>query len=87
MAAEAEWKKTFEAWKKANPELSVRFDATQHRKMPKDLEELLWNVEIKSPIAGIYLKGPCLPYENGAQSAFRLIPKRVGAHTLGRPCR
>lgn len=50
--SEKEWNKTFEAWKKANPTLSIEFQAMIEHQIPDTLEEKLTTVEIKSPVAG-----------------------------------
>ena len=51
-AQQAEWQQTFDAWAKANPVLLKEFEAMAERRLPKDLEEKLWAVQIASPIAG-----------------------------------
>lgn len=49
---EADWKKTFEAWAKENPEKLRDFETMQQKKIPDDLEQKLKALEIKSPVAG-----------------------------------
>jgi transketolase len=49
---EEEWKDTFEAWKRANPEKSKEFQTMLENKLPSDLEARLTAIDIKSPIAG-----------------------------------
>jgi transketolase len=46
------WKKTFDAWVKANPELFVEYEKMNHQFLPEDLESKLASIAIKSPIAG-----------------------------------
>lgn len=46
------WKQTFDAWSKANPEKFKQYEAMAHKKLPEDLEKQIWNIPIKSPIAG-----------------------------------
>lgn len=49
---ESEWKRTFDAWSRANPEKFKEFDAMAHHRLPSDLEEKLKAIAITSPIAG-----------------------------------
>jgi len=49
---EQDWKKTFDAWSQANPELAAEFRAMSERKLPDNLEEIIKNITIESPIAG-----------------------------------
>jgi len=51
-AHEEEWKKTFDAWAKANPEKLKEFEAMKEKHLPDDLEEKLQKLEIKAPISG-----------------------------------
>lgn len=51
-AKEEEWKKTLEEWAKANPQLYQDFQSMSARRPPADIEKILWDLEIKSPIAG-----------------------------------
>lgn len=52
IAAEENWKKTFDAWSNANPDLFKEFEIMSHRRLPANIEEQLQNIEIKAPIAG-----------------------------------
>ena len=49
---EEEWKRTFEAWGRKNPEKLREFEAMAQRKVPADIEEKLKTLKIASPIAG-----------------------------------
>jgi transketolase len=49
---ENDWRKTFDAWAKANPEKFQEFENMAHTRLPEDLEVRLKAIEIKSPIAG-----------------------------------
>jgi transketolase len=52
IAAEEAWKRTFDAWAKANPDKLHDFEAMAHDRLPADLEQKLWEVAIASPVAG-----------------------------------
>ncbi len=52
VAKEEEWNRTLQDWATANPKLYQDFQAMSARKAPDDIEKILWEVEIKSPIAG-----------------------------------
>jgi transketolase len=85
---EEEWKKTFDAWAKVNPQLHNDFQTMSKRKAPEDIERILWEIEIKSPIAGrnashtiIQKLSEVLPYLYGGSadlscSDMTLIDKR-----------
>lgn len=49
---EAQWKSTFDAWAKENPELFKQFEMMAHQRLPDDLEEKVTAIQIKSPVAG-----------------------------------
>ena len=49
---EQEWQNTLKAWADANPDLYRDFQAMEKRELPEDIEDKLWSVEIKDPIAG-----------------------------------
>lgn len=51
-AQEGEWRRTFEAWGKANPEKLRDFETMAHDRLPEDLEQRLQAIPIPSPIAG-----------------------------------
>lgn len=57
---EMEWKATFDAWKSANPQMAADFDAMAHNKMPANLEQKLWDVALKTPLAGRTASQECL---------------------------
>lgn len=52
ISSEENWKKLFDAWGKANPELLKDFEAMAHRDMPENLEKQLQDLAIKVPTAG-----------------------------------
>lgn len=49
---EENWRQTFEAWAKENPEKLKDYQTMSRHTLPSDLEKLLWQIEIKAPIAG-----------------------------------
>lgn len=49
---EEEWDKLFKIWEKENPQKAEEFHKMVRREMPKDLEEQLIKLEMKSPLAG-----------------------------------
>lgn len=49
---EDDWKQIFDAWSKANPEKFKQYEAMAHRRLPDNLEEIIWQFPIKAPIAG-----------------------------------
>lgn len=49
---EKQWKHTFEAWSRENPGLLKEFEAMLHHALPEDLEKIMHEIEIKSPVAG-----------------------------------
>lgn len=49
---EEEWNETFRLWAKANPDLHKEFQQMHERALPANLEEILWNIDMSSPIAG-----------------------------------
>lgn len=51
-AQEEEWKSTFEAWSRANPDKFREFENMAHHRLPEDLEAKLQALQITSPIAG-----------------------------------
>lgn len=51
-ALETEWNDLYRRWAVAYPDLAREFEAMREHKIPADLEERLWKLEIKSPIAG-----------------------------------
>lgn len=51
-AQEEEWKKTFDAWGRANPARLKEFEAMHQMHIPADIEQKLQAVQIPSPIAG-----------------------------------
>ncbi len=52
VSAEDDWKKLFDQWGKANPDLLKQFEVYAHHKVPDDLEEKLKALTIKAPVAG-----------------------------------
>lgn len=72
---EDQWKKTFEAWSKANPEKRKEFDLMAKHALPEDLEKKLWELPIKGPVAGrkasqdvLNLLADLLPYLIGGSA-------------------
>lgn len=51
-AAEEAWKRTFDAWAKANPDKLRDFETMAYHRLPTDLEQKLWEIAIASPVAG-----------------------------------
>lgn len=49
---EDKWKQTFEAWARENPEKLKEYETMYHNKLPHDLEQRLWDIQIKTPISG-----------------------------------
>jgi len=47
-----EWQVLFRKWSKANPELLKDFNLMKEKVIPADLEERLWNIEMKPSLAG-----------------------------------
>lgn len=52
VASEEEWRKLFDAWGKANPEMLKQFETMAHRVIPENLEQQLQDLAIKVPTAG-----------------------------------
>ncbi|MBI5272507.1 MAG: transketolase [Chlamydiia bacterium] len=52
MALEVEWNDLFRRFSKTHPELAETFHKMQTHFLPPDLEETLWHLDIKVPIAG-----------------------------------
>lgn len=74
-ALEKKWRETFKVWKEKNPELFSEFEKMRIHEIPADLEEKLWNIEIKSPMAGraasqvvLNLLGEELPFLYGGSA-------------------
>lgn len=49
---EKEWQEVFDSWKIANPQLSAELAAMEQHTIPDDLEGLLDNLPLKTPMAG-----------------------------------
>ncbi|SCA62369.1 Transketolase [Chlamydiales bacterium SCGC AG-110-M15] len=75
-ANENNWKDLFHSWAASNPDLYREFDQMKTKFLPEDIEEKLWNVELKDPSAGRTasnevlnrLLGPTLPYIYGGSA-------------------
>lgn len=52
IAMQDEWKRTFDAWARENPEKFKEFETMSHHGLPADLEEKLAAFPIASPVAG-----------------------------------
>lgn len=50
-ALEAAWNESLQKWSGANPELAAEFKKMQSKELPRDLEDKLARIEIKSPMA------------------------------------
>lgn len=72
LAMEQEWRKLFEAWAKANPNLFHEFETMSSNHMPSDLEAKLDAIPIKAPIAGRKASQECL------NALADLLPQLVG---------
>ena len=51
-ALEKEWRSAFDTWAKENPDLLRVYEEMKQNYLPKDLEQRIKSIEIKSPIAG-----------------------------------
>lgn len=51
-AREGRWREQFAAWTRANGELAAQYNAMSRREVPADLEAVLKEVQIASPVAG-----------------------------------
>lgn len=49
---EEKWRQIFEAWAKENPEKFKEYEAMHGNKLPENLEQRLWQIQIKAPISG-----------------------------------
>lgn len=49
---EQNWNELFRVWSKNHPELFKEYEQMHSHYVPQDLEKTLWDLEIKSPIAG-----------------------------------
>lgn len=74
-ANEEEWRKTFDAWAKANPDNFRLFETLSHRRIPDDIEQKLDAIQIKAPIGGrkasnevIQVLGDLLPFLYGGSA-------------------
>jgi transketolase len=71
-ALEADWHDLYRRWAISYPDLAKEFQNMQSRTLPKDLEEILKQVEIKSPIAGRAASQAVL------QTLGKILPQFVG---------
>jgi len=51
-ALDLEWHELYRRWAKAHPDLAVEFEKMKSHYLPPDLEEMLRDLEIKTPVAG-----------------------------------
>ncbi len=72
---EEEWRKTFDAWGKANPDKLKEYHVMAKQEIPSDLEKKLQALEIKAPVAGrkasqdvINMLADILPYLYGGSA-------------------
>ncbi|MEZ5315519.1 MAG: transketolase [Chlamydiales bacterium] len=49
---EADWNETFRLWAKANPDLYKVWQEMVEKKLPKNLEDILWNIKVDLSISG-----------------------------------
>lgn len=70
-----EWKEKERLWLKADSERAQTYQKMQEKKLPEDLEKQLWELEIKSPVAGraashsvLKLLGEQLPFLYGGSA-------------------
>jgi len=71
-ALEAEWNALFQKWVEAYPELARDYEKMASSFLPKDLEETLRKIEIKSPIGGRSASNLVL------QTLGKLLPQLIG---------
>lgn len=60
VALQDTWRRTFEAWAKSHPDQFKTYEIMAHRTLPADLEEKLWALPIKGPVAGRKASQECL---------------------------
>lgn len=72
VALEAEWNEMFRRWAMAYPDLAAEYEKMQSYYLPKDLEETLKKLEIKTPMATRASSGICL------QTLGKLLPQLYG---------
>lgn len=75
LEAEECWRKSFDAWAKANPDMYREFEWMSSHRLPEDLEQRLKELKISAPIAGrkasqqcLTLLGSCLPQLYGGSA-------------------
>jgi transketolase len=71
-ALEAGWKEMFRKWGHEYPDLLTTYEKMQSHYLPQDLESILKNTEIKTPIASRASSGSCL------QVLGKLLPQLYG---------
>lgn len=49
---EDKWAQTFEMWSRENPHLLKEYEAMSQHALPRNLEEILWQIQVKAPISG-----------------------------------
>lgn len=69
---EADWNQLYKKWAGIYPELAVEFEKMKTQQLPADLEEVISNVEIKSPIAGRSASQTVL------QTLGKILPQIIG---------
>jgi len=69
------WKRTFEQWAAANPDLHQEYEGMKKRSPPDNLENILWDIPIENVISGrkashliIQKLGSLLPYLYGGSA-------------------
>lgn len=71
-ALEMEWKELFRRWSNTYPELASEYEQMQTHFLPENLEQILKEIEIKSPIASRASSGMCI------QVLAKLLPQLYG---------
>lgn len=71
-ALEEKWNKMFADWKEENPDLYYEFEWMLQQKLPDNLEDKLWEIQIKSPAAGRKASSDVL------QTISKLLPQLIG---------
>lgn len=71
-ALESEWKEMFRRWAGEYPDLAAEYEKMQNYFLPTDLEKILNQIEIKSPMASRASSGVCI------QTLGKLLPQLYG---------
>jgi transketolase len=71
-ALEAEWSEMFRKWAHEYPDLAADYEKMKNHTLPKDLEAILWALDIKAPVASRASSGSCI------QALGKLLPQLYG---------